>query len=258
MIKTFLSTCIVICWSYTPAFSQDSLFVLAGEGSSGSRNNPVEIVLKNHIPVSGIQFNLHDKPNILTCTSAVAGKSAADFSLSIQDRDTCVTVLLYDTEGKTIAAGDDTVLTLFFDVDSIQLSGTILLKFSEVIVADSLAQAIPVVAVDGSFNITTTAVKEGGNVKPGSFQLQQNFPNPFNTQTRISYILTQKSQVQIDILNISGCRVATLINACQAAGEHSACWNGRDDRGNDLPTGLYFYRLQAGKNIAVKRCLLLK
>jgi hypothetical protein len=197
MIKTALYSCVVICLSYTLVFSQDSLFVLEGQNDSGSRDNSVEIVLKNHIPVSGIQFHLHDKPNILTCKSAMAGKSAADFSLSIQDRDTCVTVLLYDTEGKTIATGDDTLLTLFFDVDSIQLSGTVLMRFSDVIVADSLAQAISVVAVDGSLNITTTAVKEGGKHKPTSLYLQQNFPNPFNTQTRISYLLVQKAVVYI-------------------------------------------------------------
>ncbi|MBD3386402.1 T9SS type A sorting domain-containing protein [candidate division KSB1 bacterium] len=258
MIKTILYSCVVICLSYTLLFSRDSLFVFGGQGSSGSRDNPVEIVLKNHIPVSGIQFNLQDKPNVLTCSSALNGKCAADFSLSVLDRDTCVSVLLYDTEGKMIGAGNDTILTLFFDVDSIQLSGTVSLQFSDVTVADSMAQAIPVAVVDGSFKIMTTTVQEGGKNKPTSFHLQQNYPNPFNAQTRISYILNQKTRVKIDIVNVSGGRVTTLINARQSAGEHSVCWNSRDNHGNDLPSGLYFYRLRAGKNIAVKRCLLLK
>ncbi len=258
MIKKLLYASVVILSSHMLVFSQDSLFALVGRGVSGSRDNPVGIVLKNHIPVSGIQFNLYDKPNVLTSTSGVVSERSAQFTLTTQERDTCVTVLLYNTEGNMIAAGNDTILTLFFDVDSIQLSGTALLQFGDVIIADSLAQAIPVIAVDGSFKIMTTVVQQSGKNRPTSFHLQQNFPNPFNSRTRISYILVQNVKVKIDVLNIFGCRVTTLINASQSAGKHSLCWDGRDKRGKDLPSGLYFYRLQAGKNIAVKRCLLLK
>jgi flagellar hook assembly protein FlgD len=76
-------------------------------------------------------------------------------------------------------------------------------------------------------------------LKPTSFYLQQNFPNPFNIQTHISCILAQKSRNKIDILNISGRHVDTLINATQSAGEHSVCWHAKNNRGNDLPSGLF-------------------
>ena len=91
-----------------------------------------------------------------------------------------------------------------------------------------------------------TDVERGGNVKPMAFRLNQNYPNPFNPGTVISYQLAGDVPVRLDIFNSVGQRVRTLVDAWQAAGSHAIIWDGRDDSGGSLASGVYFYHLEAG------------
>lgn len=88
---------------------------------------------------------------------------------------------------------------------------------------------------------------------PGSFQVFQNYPNPFNAVTTIQYDLPQASVVNIDIYNILGRKVKTLISKIQPAGYHQVIWNA-----DDISSGLYFYRIQVNDYIQSKKMLLLK
>jgi hypothetical protein len=88
---------------------------------------------------------------------------------------------------------------------------------------------------------------------PAFFILNQNYPNPFNAQTLISYSLPQSSHVRIDIYNVLGQNVTTLIDASQEAGEHQVVWNA-----GDQPTGSYFYRIATDNNSETKKMLLIK
>jgi hypothetical protein len=76
--------------------------------------------------------------------------------------------------------------------------------------------------------------------------LNQNYPNPFNASTRIRYRTPQEGQVTLEVFNILGQEVRCLVRADQPAGEHTVVWDGRDDDGRGLPSGIYFGRLQAG------------
>jgi hypothetical protein len=97
------------------------------------------------------------------------------------------------------------------------------------------------------------AVHEPVNNMPVSFQLDQNYPNPFNPSTVISYKLPISSLVTIKVYDVLGREVQTLVNERQAAGNHSVTFNA-----SSLPSGVYFYRLQAGNYSAAKKVLLLK
>ena len=89
--------------------------------------------------------------------------------------------------------------------------------------------------------------------------LSQNYPNPFNPKTTINYSLKENSKVLLKIYNIKGQLVKTLVNELLPAGEHSIIWNGRDSNGNQVGSGIYFYKLKVnGKSEAVRKCLLLK
>ncbi|MDW7678993.1 MAG: right-handed parallel beta-helix repeat-containing protein [bacterium] len=76
-----------------------------------------------------------------------------------------------------------------------------------------------------------------------SFVMFQNFPNPFNPQTRIQYQLARSAEVRLEIFNLLGKKVITLINEKQTAGIHSTSWDGKDSTGNQAASGVYFYRL---------------
>ena len=86
-----------------------------------------------------------------------------------------------------------------------------------------------------------------------------NYPNPFNPTTTINYSLKENTKVSLNIYNIKGQLVKTLVNEVLPAGEHSIIWDGSDSNGNQVSSGIYFYKLNVnGKTEAVKKCLLLK
>lgn len=88
---------------------------------------------------------------------------------------------------------------------------------------------------------------------PEDFLLYQNYPNPFNASTVIRYSLPIKSDVQLDIYNLLGQRVVTLFEGIQQAGEHSITWNA-----TDLPSGVYFARLESGEHSETIKMVLVK
>ena len=93
---------------------------------------------------------------------------------------------------------------------------------------------------------------------PGELLLGANHPNPFNPTTIIEYSLPSQTMVTIEIFNVLGQRVRTLVNETKPAGSHQAEWNGADDRGNPVSTGVYLYRFQAGEVVQTKKMLLIK
>ncbi|MDZ7724440.1 MAG: T9SS type A sorting domain-containing protein [candidate division KSB1 bacterium] len=88
---------------------------------------------------------------------------------------------------------------------------------------------------------------------PGDYQLFHNFPNPFNPETKIRYDLPQSSRVRIEIYDIVGRHVTTLVDEAQNAGSHQVTFDGQN-----LASGVYIYTLKAGGTKDVKKMILLK
>jgi hypothetical protein len=105
--------------------------------------------------------------------------------------------------------------------------------------------------------VTSVAETEGSNL-PKSFGLQQNYPNPFNPETTIKYQLPITAKVTLQIFNLQGRQVVTLINREQAAGVYSLKWDGKDKAGISVSSGIYFYRLQAKNFVQVKKLVLVR
>ena len=93
---------------------------------------------------------------------------------------------------------------------------------------------------------------------PDQYELSQNYPNPFNPTTVIEYTLPERSQVSLTIYNVLGQEVRTLVNDIRAAGSYRIEWNGADDSGKPVATGVYLYRLQAGDFTQTRKMLLMK
>jgi hypothetical protein len=90
----------------------------------------------------------------------------------------------------------------------------------------------------------TTSVKEDGEVVATNYSLDQNYPNPFNPETAIAFSLKEAGQVSLKIYNIQGQVVRTLVDQQVAAGKYAVMWNGTNDLGVRLVSGVYFYSLQ--------------
>ena len=122
---------------------------------------------------------------------------------------------------------------------------------------------------EGSVKITNSELNKitvrlvGDGQLPKEFALSQNYPNPFNPTTNIKYALPVESRVTMEIYDLLGQRVRTLISGAQTAGYHVAEWDGTNDAGGNLPSGVYFLRLTAagndGKNFnEVRKLMMLK
>jgi hypothetical protein len=109
----------------------------------------------------------------------------------------------------------------------------------------------------GSTEIITSVDDELPSV-PQNFFLSQNYPNPFNPATTISYGLPADAHVKVEIYNLLGQNVRTLVDELQSAGYKAIIWDGRDDSGNHVSTGVYFYRIDAGDFQASRKMLLIK
>jgi hypothetical protein len=93
---------------------------------------------------------------------------------------------------------------------------------------------------------------------PQQYVLYPNYPNPFNPQTTIRYVLPATEQVKIEVFNILGQRVKTLVDTRQTAGEHQVIWRGRNQAGMPVASGVYLLRMQAGSFVQTHKMLLLK
>ena len=96
----------------------------------------------------------------------------------------------------------------------------------------------------------------GGRALPAGFALGQNYPNPFNPSTVIPYQLPSAASVRLEVFNVLGQRVATLVDGEQAAGAHTAVWTATNEAGKSVSAGVYIYRLTAGAAEATGRMVL--
>lgn len=164
---------------------------------------------------------------------------ASGMTMKYADADGRLRILIYSMDiGRSIPAGERLVL-------AIPIAGQGSLTLSEVQLSDYFGRPL-------SAEITSSPAL------PQTFGLHQNYPNPFNNATQITYELPRPTQVRIDVYNVVGQLVTTLLDAVEPAGVHSVSWNGADGAGNPVASGVYFYRLMAGDYTAEKKMVLMK
>lgn len=166
-----------------------------------------------------------------------------------------------------VSSGDSTEFQLYLydgNVLSLELSEIRSTRYEE---AD---QFFEIYMVDGnvhSFAISDirkltfdnlTGVDQSELIQVKALVQLKNFPNPFNSTTKIKYSLVSKENVEIIIFDISGKRVRSLYSGPQESGVHLISWDGKSDHGKEVCTGLYFCKVQYGEHLISARMLLLK
>jgi hypothetical protein len=96
------------------------------------------------------------------------------------------------------------------------------------------------------------------DAQPEGFGLHQNVPNPFSGSTTIRYMLPRESRVNLEVFDVTGRLVSTLVDEVRSVGSHTATWSGRNNQGRQMPAGVYFYRIVAGNQVMTHKMLLLK
>jgi len=105
-----------------------------------------------------------------------------------------------------------------------------------------------------SANIQSAEFKLGAPL-PTEYALHQNHPNPFNAETVIKYQLPKSGKVSLKIYNSLGQEVRTLVDAMKEAGEFEIHWDGMDDNGSRVSSGIYIYRFQVNEFVSTKKML---
>ncbi len=103
-----------------------------------------------------------------------------------------------------------------------------------------------------------TEVEVDDSALPTEFTMSQNYPNPFNPSTTINYELPRTSEVQLKVFDAIGRVIKNLVSGQQHAGSHQVTWNGTDETGQSVPSGVYFYHITADGFNATRRMMLVK
>ena len=90
------------------------------------------------------------------------------------------------------------------------------------------------------------------------YEITQNYPNPFNPSTSIEYKIPETSSVRIDIYNINGQKIRTLVDELQGSGNHLVVWDSKNEYGQTVSSGTYFYQLEVNDYVKTKKMILLK
>ena len=114
---------------------------------------------------------------------------------------------------------------------------------------------------NGPWNLTIDggwALDVDNSTIPEVFALHNNYPNPFNPTTNIGYDIPELSKVTIDIYNIAGNKVKTLVSKEHQPGRYKVQWNATNEFGSPVATGMYIYKIRANGFVSVKKLLLMK
>lgn len=154
--------------------------------------------------------------------------------------------------------GQDTTLTVTFQAldqtladlgveegESIDLEWTVTASAGD---STRFADDVFAITLSRDLNVSTEL-----DESPNSFELNQNYPNPFNPTTKITYTIPESADVKLEVFNITGQKVATLVNEMKTAGAHTATFDA-----SNLSSGLYTYRLISGSSVQVKKMMLIK
>lgn len=179
----------------------------------------------------------------------IPSASTSGFMKVIIDNDTLMTVT--DADSQTYA----TYSQVNMDVSGYADGGTHNLKFYSITNAGS--DVTNFFIDDISLDVVTGIDDQIVGVAT-DFALMQNYPNPFNPSTTLSYQLPGTATVDLKIYNLAGQEIKTLVSETQTAGPHQVVWDGKDEAGRQVASGIYLYRLRAGDMAITKKMTMLK
>ncbi|MEE9555432.1 MAG: S8 family serine peptidase [candidate division Zixibacteria bacterium] len=160
-----------------------------------------------------------------------------------------------DPRSGNIAAGDDFDATIIFDATTLE-EGTYTGALT--VTGFDVNHMVDQITVPVTFHVGITGVDDGVVELPTAYNLSQNYPNPFNPTTEIDFALPENGHVTLEVFNVLGQKVRTLVDEDMNAGYQSITWMGDDEQGNNVSSGIYLYKLEAGDKTFTKKMLMLK
>lgn len=180
------------------------------------------------------------------------GQSGVKFT-QIDNQNKTVLAVVIPFKSDAIPKGEGVLLNLEFKGEGkVKLEETTICHQKGISLVNTKAKEL-----DFDFN-PIELVSKVEQALPTAFSLSQNYPNPFNPTTNISYALPANAYVRLTIYNILGQKVKTLVNGEEMAGYKNVIWDGKNDRGQEVSSGIYFYRIKAGSFTKTAKMSMLK
>lgn len=184
------------------------------------------------------------------------------FTGFVNDLNAATGLIIFNGAKALGQAGAFVVLELTFTAANVAAtaSTTIDLNYTAMAAAFTFIDLLPFLTINDA-NVTVEPIVGIGNepLEPvTTFDLFQNFPNPFNPETVISYQLPAPANVELTIFNLLGQPVRTLVQEPQASGRYQVKWDGRNENGIAVASGLYLYRLRAGSFVETRKMMLMR
>jgi len=200
-------------------------------------------------PIRGMEFELNYNPELVDIQTPYLIDTQGNVMISSNMvAEGTKKVIVTDMQGKTIEPVGDVYLSIPF-----------LFKGSNYDVGQVEIDNINVAGFAGDLidYVSRSAISDVKLI-PSDFLLQQNFPNPFNPSTEIRFDLPEEGHVELSVFNMQGQKVRTLESGIMTPGYHAIIWNGTNNNGSRVSTGMYFYSIQTNKFQAVRKMLFLK
>lgn len=202
----------------------------------------VEVYLSNDEPVAALQFSLSGEGLTLESISAGVRVSNQDWQFSFHKvNEQTINVVLIRTGLTSLEAGQGAVATV-----QILARGPGRILLNKVVIASPEAKSIA----------ATLTNLEWSELPEEIATLGQNYPNPFNPATTIPYTIERESAVTLVVYDMAGREIRRVAEGQKPTGSYTAVWNGADEQGFQVPSGVYLVRLQAGPDTQTKKMIL--
>jgi hypothetical protein len=200
------------------------------------------INMANAVPVKGFQFNLVDNPNVFTVTGVSAVGRASEFTVAANEVSGQSMILGIHFDGDEIPPGGGQILEVTVQVSPTTTVGQqVPVAISNLIIAATGGLPLPSNGIGATMTLVVSVDEQAA--LPTEFALAQNYPNPFNPSTVIGFSIPEATDVQLAIYNVLGQEVRTLANDVVQPGVYEITWDGNDNAGNQVVSGVYFYRM---------------
>lgn len=224
--------------------------LIEGDGSLGMHNTKytISVLLKSiamiggDVPVELVSFSGLENNGLVTLKWETGSEvNNSGFSVERKVNGVWSAIAFVDGNGTTTKP---TEYTFTDDLRSAKITGKVVYRLKQV-------------DFDGTSSYTKEVELTYGS-SPVNFTLDQNFPNPFNPSTTIKFSIPQNSTVTLAIYDAMGNLVKTLTNEALAAGKHEVNWNGDNNSGTKVSSGIYFYKLTAGSFTLTRKMVMMK
>lgn len=213
----------------------------------GTIQIPIKATFNTYL--AAFQFEIEYNPDIVQILEPELSSRTKKLGLYWGKSGDKLKLGVIDIYGKhKIPPASGNLLTLHVKMKDTRLLDLSSLRVANAIFVDTLARVLPVKVANhlGQYSL------------PQTFSLSQNYPNPFNPTTIIEYALPKDTRVKITIYNILGQKVKTLVDEFQSAGHKRIVWDSKNDKGHEVASGIYFYKIKAGEFTDSKKMVILK